>query len=224
MLAGLQILAGRLTEKDVSPDEIVHFYREARICGKDREATEWMLDVLPLRSGEDFHSERRLVLAECIASLIGPGEAWDNLARAIGYQGTHEPNQGMIEEARVALELSAILADPRIAAALAAYNPLERAEHELWFEALSRTPDERCAQALLAFLRRGRLFVTEGVAATEAALRNYGPRIDRFTLRQLSEIDGLSVRSLRPDGSYSAPEPIDGSEIRRLATEALARR
>lgn len=225
VFAGFQMLSASVADPNsTSTEDIVHFYREARICGKTEEAMRWMMEFLPQRPGEDYHSERRQVLAECVASLMGEDEDYSkNLNQALD-RGGEDPNQAMIEHATDALTLVAILGERRCAESLSYFNPLGKTEHDLWFEALSRVPDDRCILALLAVLKRGRLFVEDCAKAIVAALHHYGGNMDPAVLRQLAEVDGISFRALKKDGSFSEPQLLDCTEIKRLALGQLASR
>lgn len=221
MLIGFQILSANIADPEVnSTDEIVQFYHEARICGKADLAMDWMFECLRERPGEDFHSERRQVLSESIASLMGPESYVENLNLALD-QGSSDPNQRMIERAKMALELVGIMQERRCVDSLAAYNPLGKVEHDLWFMTLSRVPDNRCAIALLSFLKRGRLFVAECQKAIEAMLLHHGEQLDKKLLKEFAELDGITYRVLLADGSYADPKPVDCTQIRRLAAVAL---
>jgi len=221
MLTGFQMLSGNVADPDSnSTDDILQFYREAQICGKTELAMGWMLECLPQRPDEDYHSERRQVMAECIASLMGPDDFVDNLNHALD-QGAAEPNQRMIDRAKTALLLVGIMRERRCVDSLIAYNPLGKSEHELWFLTLSRVPDDRCAMALLGFIRRGRLFVLECKQAIEDALRHYGVQLSKPLLKQFADLEGISYRALQGDGSYSNPQAIDCAQIQRLALDAM---
>jgi len=221
MLNGFQMLSANVADPEInSTDDIVQFYREAKICGKTDLAMKWMLECLAERPGEEIHSERRQVLSECIASLLGPDNYVENLNLALD-QGASDPNQRMIERAKTALELVGIMQERRCVDSLTAYNPLGKSEHDLWFLALSRVPDDRCAAALLSFLKRGRLFVAECQTATEAMLLHHGGELDKALLRQFAELDGITYRVLLADGSYADPKPVDCTQIRRLAAVAM---